>query len=184
MLELATSAPPPAQRTPPHNLDAEKSVLGAVFIKPASFDEVATNLAVDDFFLPAHREIYEAMLALDKRRQPLDVLAVADELKTAGLLSRLDGGAAYLNDLANSVPTAENILHYARIVKEKATLRRLIAACAGIPSTAYGDFGEFDSFLDEAETKVFKVAQQNRRETYSATGELMDEVLHNLEVRT
>jgi replicative DNA helicase len=184
MLELATSNSAPASRTPPHNLEAEKSVLGAVFIKPAAFDELATNLAVDDFFLPAHREVFEAMLTIDKRRQPLDVLAVADELKTAGLLARLDGGVAYLTDLANVVPTAENILHYARIVREKATLRRLIAACAEIQSTAYGDFGEFDSFLDESETKVFKVAQQNRRETYSATGDLMETVLHNLEVRT
>jgi replicative DNA helicase len=184
MLEVVSSSPAPASRTPPHNLEAEKSVLGAVFIKPAAFDELATNLAVDDFFLPAHREIFEAMLAIDKRRQPIDVLAVGDELKTAGLLSRLEGGAAYLNDLANGVPTAENILHYARLVREKATLRRLIAACADIQSSAYGDFGEFDSFLDESETKVFKVAQQNRRETYSATGDLMEEVLHNLEVRT
>src|SRR6266540_686063 len=150
MLELATSNSAPASRMPPHNLEAEKSVLGAVFIKPAAFD----------------------------------VLAVGDELKTAGLLTRLDGGIAYLSDLANSVPTAENILHYARIVREKATLRRLIAACAEIQSSAYGDFGEFDSFLDESETKVFKVAQQNRRETYSATGDLMETVLHNLEVRT
>jgi replicative DNA helicase len=184
MLELATSAPTSAQRTPPHNMDAEKSVLGAVFIKPASFDEVATTLQVDDFFLPAHREVFEAMLALDKRRQPLDVIAVADELKTRGLLSRLEGGESYLLALANSVPTAENILHYARLVKEKATLRRLIAACAEVQSCAYGDFGEFEAFLDEAETKIFKVAQQNRRETYAATGDLMEEVLHNLEVRT
>jgi replicative DNA helicase len=184
MLEVVSSNSAPASRTPPHNLEAEKSVLGAVFIKPAAFDELATNLAVDDFFLPAHREIFEAMVAIDKRRQPLDVLQVADELKTSGMLARLDGGAAYLNDLANAVPTAENILHYARLVREKATLRRLIAACADIQSSAYGDFGEFDSFLDESETKVFKVAQQNRRETYAATGELMEEVLHNLEVRT
>ncbi len=69
-------------------------------------------------------------------------------------------------------------------MKEKATLRRLIAACAEVQSSAYGDFGEFEAFLDEAETKIFKVAQQNRRETYSATGDLMEEVLHNLEVRT
>src|SRR3954452_24478505 len=97
-----------AARTPPHNLEAEKSVLGSVFIKPAAFDEVATNLATDDFFLPAHREIFEAMVALDKRRQPLDILAVADELKTHGMLARLDGGQSYLNELANAVPTAEN----------------------------------------------------------------------------
>ena len=184
MLEVVSSSPAASARTPPHNLEAEKSVLGAVFIKPAAFDEVATSLAVDDFFLPAHREIFEAMVAVDKRRQPIDVLQIADELKTAGLLARLEGGAAYLNDLANAVPTAENILHYARLVRQKATLRRLIAACADIQSSAYGDFGEFDTFLDESETKVFKVAQQNRRETYSATGELMEEVLHNLEVRT
>jgi replicative DNA helicase len=184
MLEVVSSNPASVARTPPHNLEAEKSVLGAIFIKPSAFDEVATNLEVDDFFLPVHREIFEAMLAIDKRRQALDIIAVADELKTRGMLARLDGGESYLLTLANAVPTAENVLHYARLVREKSTLRRLIAACAEVQSTAYGDFGEFETFLDEAETKVFKVAQQNRRETYSATGELMEEVLHNLEVRT
>jgi replicative DNA helicase len=183
MLEVVSSNAAPA-RTPPHNLDAEKSVLGAIFIKPSAFDEVGTNLGVDDFFLPAHREIFEAMFAIDKRRQPLDVIAVADELKIRGVLGRLEGGESYLLALANAVPTAENVLHYARLVREKATLRRLIAACAEVQSSAYGDFGEFEAFLDDAETKVFKVAQQNRRETYSATGDLMEEVLHNLEVRT
>src|SRR5450432_4471470 len=184
MLELASNNPSPAQRSQPHNLDAEKSVLGAVFIKPAAFDEVATTLQIDDFFLPAHREIFESMIALDRRRQPIDVIAVADELKVKGMLPRLEGGESYLLALANAVPTAENILHYGRLVKEKSTLRRLIAACAEVQSSAYGDFGEFEAFLDDAETKIFKVAQQNRRETYSATSELMEEVLHNLEVRT
>ena len=99
------------------------------------------------------------------------------------MLARLEGGESYLLALANGEPTAE-LWHYGRLVKEKATLRRLIAACAEVQSSAYGDFGEFEAFLDEAETKIFKVAQQNRRETYSATGELMEEVLHNLEVRT
>src|SRR6516164_7615578 len=112
MLELASSNAAPAARTPPHNLEAEKSVLGSIFIKPSSFDEVGTNLQVDDFFLPVHREIFESMLALDKRRQALDVIAVADELKTKGLLPRLEGGESYLLALANGVPTAENILHY------------------------------------------------------------------------
>src|ERR1700712_3357960 len=122
MLELATSESNAGARTPPHSIDAEKSVLGAVFIKPAAFDEVATGLQVDDFFLPAHREIFDAMLAIDKRRQPLDVIAAADELKTRGMLPRLEGGEAYLLALANSVPTAENVAHYARLVREKSTL--------------------------------------------------------------
>ncbi|HEX3697708.1 MAG TPA: replicative DNA helicase [Polyangia bacterium] len=183
MLELASSSIAPSARTPPHNLDAEKSVLGGVLVKPAAFDDVATTLQVDDFFLPAHREIFEAMLELDRRRHPLDVIAVADELKTRGMLPRLEGGETYLLTLANAVPTAENIPHYARLVKEKATLRRLIAACAEIQSSAYADFGDFELFLDEAETRVFKVAQQNRRESYSAASEMMEEVLHNIEVR-
>ena len=157
--------------------------LGAVLIKPSAFDEVATTLQVDDFFLPAHREIFEAMLAIDKRQQPLDVIAVADELRVRGMIARLDGGEMYLLTLSNGVPTAENIGHYARLVKEKATLRRLIAACAEIQSRAYGDFGDFEEFLDEAETQVFKVAQQNRRESYSTVTDIMEEVLHNIEVR-
>src|ERR1051325_12129325 len=115
MLELAASNPSPLARNPPHNLDAEKSVLGSVFIKPAAFDEIATGLQVDDFFLPAHREIFEAMLAIDKRRQPLDVIAVADELKVRGMLPRLEGGEGYLLALANAVPTAENVAHYGRL---------------------------------------------------------------------
>ena len=168
---------------PPHNLEAERSVLGGVLIKPSSFDEVATALQLDDFFLPAHREIFDAMLALDKRQHPLDVIAVADELRTRGMIARLDGGESYLLTLSNSVPTAENVVHYARLVKEKATLRRLIAACAEIQSRAYGDFGEFEGFLDEAETQIFKVAQQNRRENYYAVGDLMEDFLHNIEVR-
>src|SRR6478735_10355988 len=108
MLELATSNGALA-RNPPHNIEAEKSVLGSVFIKPAAFDEVATGLQVDDFFLPPHREIFDAMLAIDKRRQPLDVIAVADELRVRGMIARLEGGEMYLLTLSNSVPTAENI---------------------------------------------------------------------------
>jgi replicative DNA helicase len=178
------SVPLISGRELPSSDDAEKAALGCVFIKPTTFDEVGTTLASDDFYQPNHRLIFEAMLALEERRQAIDIISVADELKNRSLLSRLEGGEAYLLTLANSVPTAENAPHYARIVKEKSTLRRLIAACAEVQSSAYGDLGEFDTFLDEAENKIFKVAQQNRRGTYSTTGDLMEEVLHNLEVRT
>src|SRR5256885_14798566 len=115
MLEVVSSNPGAAARTPPHNLEAEKSTLGSVFIKPTSFDEVGTNLQVDDFFLPIHREIFEAMLAIDKRRQAIDVIAVADELRTRGLLGPLDGGESHPPALANSVPTAEDVLTRAPI---------------------------------------------------------------------
>ena len=182
MLDTVSSQVTPG-RQPPHNLEAERSVLGGLLIKPSAFDEIATTLQVDDFFLPAHREVFDAMLAIDRRQHPIDVIAVADELRVRGMVARLEGGEAYLLTLSGSIPTAENIGHYARLVKEKATLRRLIAACAEIQSRAYGDFGSFEEFLDEAETQVFRVAQQNRRESYSAVPDIMEEVLHNIEVR-
>jgi replicative DNA helicase len=170
-------------RAPPQNLDAERSALGGVLVKPSAIDELLTGLAADDFFLPSHREIFEAMLALDKRRQPIDVISLADELKTRGALPRLEGGESYLVTLAQGVPTAENIDHYIRLVKEKATLRRLIGACAEIQSRAYGEFGVYEEFLDEAENAIFKVAQQTRREGFSSVGEMMSEVLESIEER-
>ena len=171
-------------KLPPHNIDAEKSVLGGVLVKPMAFDEMATVLTGDDFFLPAHREIFISMMELDKKRQPIDVVSLGDELKNRGLLPRLEGGSGYLLTLANSVPTAENIGHYVRMVKEKATLRRLIGACAEIQSRAYGEFGNYEEFLDEAETQIFKVAQQNRRESFQPVGELMGEVVNELQTRS
>src|SRR5512137_2305922 len=111
----------PSGRQPPHNLDAERSALGGVLVKPSAFDEMATLITADDFLLPSHREIFEAMMALDKRRAPIDVISLGDELKNRGSLSRLENGQAYLIELANSVPTAENIVHYARLVQEKST---------------------------------------------------------------
>src|SRR5512136_1762217 len=171
----------PSGRQPPHSLEAERSALGGVLVKPSAFDEMATVITADDFLLPAHREIFEAMLALDKRRQPIDVVALGDELKNRGSLARLENGQAYLIELANSVPTAENIGHYVRLVQEKATLRRLIAACAEIQSRAYGEFGSYEEFLDDAETQIFKVAQQNRRESFQPVGELLGDVVNELQ---
>ena len=173
----------PSGRQPPHNIEAERSALGGVLVKPSAFDEMATTITPDDFLLPAHREIFESMLALDKRRQPIDVISLGDELKNRGSLGRLENGQAYLIELANTVPSAENIAHYARLVQEKATLRRLIAACAEIQSRAYGEFGDYEQFLDESESLVFQVAQKNRRENARPIGEIMSEVLETIDAR-
>jgi replicative DNA helicase len=184
MTESLVSADSPSGRLPPHNLEAERSALGGVLVKPVAFDEMATVLTADDFLLPAHREIFAAMMELDQRRQPIDVVSLADELKSRGALPRLEGGSSYLIALANSVPTAENISHYVRLVKEKATLRRLIAACAEIQSRAYGEFGNYEEFLDDAETQIFKVAQQNRRDSFQPVGELLGDVVNELQTRS
>ena len=182
MADYTSDVLPPG-RQPPHNIEAERSALGGVLVKPTAFDEMATTITADDFLLPAHREIFAAMLELDKRRQPIDVISLGDELKNRGSLARLENGQAYLIELANSVPTAENIGHYARLVQEKATLRRLIATCAEIQSRAYGEFGDYEQFLDESERMVFQVAQKNRRENARPIGEIMSEVLENIDAR-
>jgi replicative DNA helicase len=141
------------ERQPPHSLEAERATLGSVLIKPSALDDIS-DLPVDDFFLPAHREILEAMRAVAGRGRPLDVLAISDELKARGMLSRLEGGATYLNDLANATPTAENVAHYARTVRERATRRRLIASCSEIVSMAYGDGVDTEELLADARQKL------------------------------
>lgn len=151
----------PRNTATPHAPDAERAALGAVFIRPSVFDELAVE--VDDFFLPEHREIFEAMRAIAGRRQPIDAISVGDELKAKGLLSRLPGGLIYLTEIANGVPTADSARHYAQLVRQKATLRRLIAACAEVQSSAYGDFGgEFEAFIADAEAKIAQVTRRGR----------------------
>lgn len=146
----------PVARQLPHSLDAERSVLGAVFIRQSTIDE-ASDLAVDDFFLPAHRDIFEVMRALTARGGVVDVLTVGDELKARGMLGHLEGGSAYLLDCANAIPTAENVRHYIAIVARKAILRRLILAASDIQARAYGDVVEIEDFLSEVRHRVASI---------------------------
>lgn len=144
------------ERTPPHSLDAERSVLGSVFIRLSSLDEMA-DLAPDDFFLPAHRDVFWAMRALAAKGQPVDPVTVGDQLRASDRLKRIEGGLSGLNDIANSTPTAENARHYAKTVRDKATLRRLIAACGELQAEAYGerdDVGDVSDFLVYARQKL------------------------------
>lgn len=109
--------------SPSHDLEAEKAVLGAVLLKPAAIAEVADRLAANDFFLPAHREIFEAMLALRDKGVPIDVVLLGDELRSRAALPELVGGARYLVDLAVAVPTPENVGHYVDLVRRHRGLR-------------------------------------------------------------
>lgn len=147
-----------SDRQPPHSLEAEQSVLGAVLIKPLVLDSLKVELQVDDFFLPAHREIFDAMLAVVHRGRELDAVTLVDELRVRDMLVRLDGQEGYLLQLANAVPTAENAAHYVSIVKEKAQLRRLIAVCLETASRAYGDCGAVPDLVDEHAAAIMRIA--------------------------
>ncbi len=144
-----------ADKALPHAPEAERSVIGAVFIRPLALDDL--DLQADDFFLPAHRDVMWAMRIVAGRGVAVDVLTVAEELRANDRLKGLPGGQSYLNEIANSTPTAENVSHYAKIVRDKATLRRLITACAALQSEAYGemgDVGDVGDFLAYARQKL------------------------------
>lgn len=130
-------------RTPPHSLAAERAVLGSVLIKPQSMGRLAKTLEPDDFFLPAHRHVFEAMLDIQAANRQCDPIVVDDRIGARGNRAAVGGGAggvlAFLMELAHSTPTGENIAMYARIVREKASLRRIIGACAEAMTMAYGE---------------------------------------------
>lgn len=140
---------------PPHSLAAERAVLGSVFIAPRCMGRLAKTLEVDDFFLPAHRHVYEAMLDVLAAGKPCDPVLVEAALMARETV-KATGGLAFLMELAGCVPTSENIGHYARTVKEKAALRRLISTCAMIQSRAYGGFGDYGAFIEETKAALLK----------------------------
>lgn len=169
MAVALAGAPEITVREPPFSLQAERATLGAVLLEPPLFAEVNAKLLVDDFFLPVHREIWSAMLAIDRREQPIDVLLVADELKAMGMLSRLEGGEIYLVKLAGECPVLGNLGHYLGIVTANATARKLIAACAEAMSRAYGGATEADELLDDHAGAIMKIAQRSARDLRSIT---------------
>ena len=146
MPEVATTI---ADRTLPHNLDAERSVLGAILIDNDAFNVAAAVVDPTSFFRDAHRRIFERMIDLAERSSPIDLVTLKEELERAGELDEV-GGPAYIASLVDGVPRATNVEYYARIVKEKSTLRNLIYAANKILTNAYEADQEPDLILDDA----------------------------------
>jgi replicative DNA helicase len=145
-------------RIPPHNLEAEASVLGSLMLDKDAVIKIADILKVGDFYKDDHNLIYETMLALYEEREPIDVLSLANKLEERGQLERV-GGSSYLASLVNTVPSATNIVHYAKVVQKKALLRRLITMASEIVEMGYDESEDVQKVLDEAEQKVFSVSQ-------------------------
>jgi replicative DNA helicase len=177
---VSTPASPPAVRTLPHNLDAERSVLGAILIDNATFNVVAAVLPADAFFRDAHRRIFERMADLSERSQPIDFITLKEELARAGELDDV-GGPAYLAALTDGVPRSTNAEYYAQIVKEKATLRALIFSANKILSTAYEAEQEADLILDEAESSIFAVADDRVKAGFVPMKTLVSESFPKIE---
>ncbi len=147
-------------RIPPHNEEAEISVLGSILLEKDAIIKVADILIPEDFYSDAHRIIYDNMISLYEKNQPIDLVTLTNKLTEKKLLEGV-GGAGYISTLVNSVPSAANIIHYAKIIADKALLRRLIESSSDITSLAYNEKNETSKILDEAEQKIFKVAEKH-----------------------
>ncbi|HYC01470.1 MAG TPA: replicative DNA helicase [Candidatus Limnocylindrales bacterium] len=151
-------------RVPPHSMEAEESVLGGLLIDQFALDKIADLVRAEDFYVERHARIFSAMIQLSESARPIDVITVSDRLKQSGELQRI-GGAAFLVELAEKVVTAANVEHYARIIHDKAILRRLIRVSTEILGGAYEARGSTRDFIDKAETAIFELSADS---THSA----------------
>ena len=161
-----------ADRTLPHNLEAEQSVLGAILIHNDAFNVAAEVIDAVDFFRDGHRRVFDKMVDLNERGQAIDLVTLKDELARSGDLDDA-GGAAYIASLADGVPRSTNVEHYARIVKEKATLRSLIRSADRILTMAYQGEEESDTVLDRAEQEIFSIAEGRIHTGFVALSDLV-----------
>ncbi len=147
---------------PPHNTEAEQSVLGSILLRPSALITAMEFLQTNDFYRRAHQLIFQAMIDLNEKNEEIDVVTVANILETSKQLEDV-GGAPYLADLANIVPTAANVEYYAKIVEERSLLRRLIQASHDIISETYEESDEVATILDAAEQKILEVSERKNR---------------------
>ena len=184
--EVRSERPSEFERTPPQDLNAEQSVLGGMLLSRDAIADVVEVLRPGDFYRPAHQLVYDAVLDLYGRGDPVDGVTVADALQKAGTLARA-GGAPYLATLISSVPTAANAGYYARIVAEKAVLRRLVEAGTRIVQMGYAadagsdGTGTADEAVDRAQAAVYEVTERRVNEDYQPLELLLPPTLAELE---
>jgi replicative DNA helicase len=174
-----------ARRLLPHNLEAEMSVVGGILLHPKAFQLVADLVDAQDFYHPTIAAIFESMVEVDRRSIPIDQISLAEQMKASGSYHKLRAvhGESYFGELMNAVVTVENIVHYARIVRSKATARRLTEAAQEIAARGYGDHGDVEEFIDEAERAVFEIAQRRQPSSYRPLKKLIASTINSIEER-
>jgi len=168
------------ERVPPQNLEAEQAVIGSMLIEANAVVSALEILRPEDFYKESHRIIFKQIAEMADRLEAVDVVTVAENLRNAGYLDKI-GGTAELARLANFVPTAANVEYYAKIVAEKAILRRLIAASTEIAATAYDSQYEVDEILDKAEETIFQISQRRATQGYVHLKDVLVETMEKLE---
>ena len=167
-------------RTPPHNNEAEMSILGSLMLEKDAVIKIADLLKVGDFYKDIHDQIYEAMLELYEQREPLDVLSISNKLDEKKQLEQI-GGSSYLASLVGSVPSAAHIVHYAKVVQKKALLRRLINAASEIIETGFREGDDVEKILDEAEQKLFSVSQKYIKQDFMPIKSILESAFNRID---
>jgi len=167
-------------RVPPHNLDAEESLLGAMLLSRDAIAAALESCVAEDFYKPAHGHVFSAIMSLYTRGEPADPVTVADELRRAGLLDAV-GDASMLISLQVNTPSTANAAHYARIVEEHALLRRLVTVAGEIAELGYSVPEDVAEVVDRAESMVFEVAQRRMVDTMAPLRDLLAASLDHLE---
>ena len=147
------------RKVPPQNLEAERAVLGAILVDNEAIYRVMELLDPSSFYQPSHRLIFSNMLELSERGQAIDIVTLTDRLRSGGNMDQA-GGPDYIPSLADEVPTSAGVSNYARIIKEKAVLRRLIETATEIVQDCFDTPGDVDQLLDEAERRMFAISEQ------------------------
>ncbi len=171
---------PSSLKVPPHHLEAERSVLGAILLDNETLLKVMEVLDPEDFYRDAHRLIYERMLECFERSEPADLVTLSNLLRSKGQLEAA-GGTDYLTLLVEQVPTAANASYYAKIVREKAVLRRLMRKASDILKQCYEDPTDLEQFLDEVERSIFEVAEDRTRKAFFSIQEIIRSSFETIE---
>lgn len=167
-------------KAPPHHLEAERAVLGAILIDNEALHKVLEFLREDDFYREAHRKIFRAMTTLSRHGEPTDIVTVCHSLEAEGSLA-MSGGASYLSSLVDSIPSAANITAYGRIIREKAVLRSLIETANQIVTMGYDAASEADSTLDAAEKMIFHLGESRLSQNMSPVKDVVKDSFKKIE---
>jgi len=168
-------------KVPPQNVEAERAVIGGLLIDPDAANKVIEFLQSEDFYRENHKVIFDAIVSLYQKNEPADIVTVTNELRSLGTLEKA-GGASYLSAIVDSTPTAANIVHYAKIVHEKAILRRLITGATEITEMGYSDsLVDVDDLLDRAEGIIFEIAQRRFKPSFYAVKDIVKDSFKTIE---
>lgn len=167
-------------KLPPQNIDAEKSVLGALMLDKDAIIRVANLIRQGDFYKDIHNIIFETMLDLYEKREPIDVLSLSNRLEEKGQLDAI-GGSSYLATLVNTVPSSSNVSHYAKVVQKKSTLRKLIETASEIVELGYHEEEDVDKLLDQAEQKLFAVSQKYIKQDFVPIRSILEAAFNRID---